>query len=285
MFKLEDEGEVALAETVAELGPRICVLEDEEATPELASGTGAVDTIGSPVLAANALVEVEGNGDSMGLEGSPALGVNTSVAEGPVERAAEAEEGGPHWPVAVTVMVTMPSTPVVVTASPAGGVTDVKTVLVPAAPKTAEEVSDDENEDEAEVVGMAFVGVGKGVDLPELAPKMSEDRIPANPVVVANSVEEGAAMPVEENMLSRFLQLRLMAATRAAVGEDFAELRLMGDWEDWEAAALTAEVVRGSVVEAETASVGVAVIVTKTVVANCWSPSVAVAEGVAEALV
>ena len=260
LLKLEDEEMVGLVVALAELGPRLIgVVEDEEtgdeeAMPELASGGGAVDTTGSPVLAENTLVGVNVEVDDVELDGSPVLGVNASVAEVLVERA---EEEGPHWPVAVTVTVTVPSTPVVVTASPRDPTAGVE----------------EEENDEAEVVGVALVGVGKGVELPELAPKRSEDKISANPVVVVDSVEVGAATPVEENILSRLLSL--IAAAGPAVGEDLAELRLMGvevDWKDWEVVALTAEVVREVGAEAESASVRVLVTVTTMVVATCRSP-------------
>lgn len=199
----------------------------------------------------------------------------------------------------MTVTVTLPSTPVAVTAPPAaadeeatdGNEAEDEMALVTAAfaaPKTA----DDEAEVEAEVVlAAAFVGVGKGVELP-LAPKTSEDRISANPVVLADRVGEVEvpATPVEEKMLRRLLMsllLSLIAATGEAEGEeeDLGVLRLMGvveeDW-DWDAAALTAGVVKDAEVsvadtvsaeaEAEAASVGVWVTVTRTVVANCSSP-------------
>ena len=260
LLELEDEEMVALVVALAELGPRLIgVVEDEEtgdeeAMPELASGGGAVDTTGSPVLAENTLVGVNVEVDDVGLDGSPVLGVNAPVAEVLVERA---EEEGPHWPVAVTVTVTVPSTPAVVTASPKDPTAGVE----------------EEEKGEAEVVGVALVGVGKGVELPELAPKRSEDKILANPVVVIDSVEVGAATPVEENILSRLLSL--MAAAGPAVGEDLAELRLMGvevDWKGWEVVALTTEVVREVGAEAESASVRVLVTVTTMVVATCRSP-------------
>ena len=260
LLKLEDEEMVGLVVALVELGPRLTgVVEDEEtgdeeAMPELASGGGAVDTTGSPVLAENTLVGVNVEVDNVELDGSPVLGVNAPVAEVLVERA---EEEGPHWPVAVTVTVTVPSTPAVVTASPKDPTAGVE----------------EEEKDEAEVVGIALVGVGKGVELPELAPKRSEDRILANPVVVIDSVEVGAATPVEENILSRLLSL--MAAAGPAVGEDLAELRLMGvevDWKDWEVVALTAEAVGEVGAEAESESVRVLVTVTTMVVATCRSP-------------